>query len=83
VDKLPEDFDVKQRIENIYNRWKSENNKKFSDKRSKEDGETLERFYNRINLDERRRKMLDDSKEENHVCGDKQDIGRYKNRLPS
>lgn len=63
---MPEDFDVKQRIENIYNRWRSENNKKFSDKRSKEDGETLERFYNRINLDERRRKMLDDSKE-NHV----------------
>ena len=70
---MPEDFDVKQRIENIYNRWKSENNKKFSDKRSKEDGETLERFYNRINLDERRRKILDDSKEENHVSGDKQD----------
>ena len=67
MDKLPEDFDVKQRIENIYNRWRSENNKKFSDKHSKGDGETLERFYNRINLDERRRKMLDDSKEENHV----------------
>jgi len=64
---MSEDFDVKQRTENIYERWRSENNKKFSDKHSKEDGETLERFYNRINLDERRRKMLDDSKEENHV----------------
>ena len=61
---MPEDFDVKQRIENIYERWRSENNKKLSDKHWKEDGETLERFYNRINLDERRRKMLDDSKEE-------------------
>jgi len=29
--------------------------------------------HNRINLDERRRKMLDDSKEKNHVSGDKQD----------
>jgi len=67
---MPEDFDVKQRIENIYDRWRSENNKKFPDKRWKEDGETLERFYNRINLDERRRKMLDDSKEENQVSGD-------------
>ena len=63
---MPEDFDVKQRTENIYERWRSENNKKLSDKYSKEDGETLERFYNRINLDERRRKMLDDSK----VSGD-------------
>jgi hypothetical protein len=70
---MPEDFDVKQRPENIYERWGSENNKKLSDKHSKEDGETLERFYNRINLDERRRKILDDSKEENHVSGDKQD----------
>ena len=60
---MPEDFDVKQRTENIYERWKSENNKKFYNKHSKEDGETLEKFYNRINLDERRRKMLDDSKE--------------------
>ena len=50
----------------FYERWRSENNMKLSDKHSK-DGETLERFYNRINLDERRRKMLDDSKEENHV----------------
>ena len=64
---MPEDFDVKQRIENIYERWRSENNKKLSDKHSKEDGETLERFYNRIKLDERRRRMLDDSKEESHV----------------
>jgi len=64
---MPEDFDVKQRIENIYERRRSENNKKLSDKHSKEDGETLERFYNRINLDERRRRMLDDSKEESHI----------------
>jgi len=60
---MSEDFDIKQRTENIYERWRSENNKKLSDKHSKEDGETLERFYKRINLDERRRKMLDDSKE--------------------
>ena len=71
---MPEDFDVKQRIENIYERWRSENNKKLSDKHSKEDGETLEKFYNRINLDERRRTMLDDSKGENHVSGDQNDI---------
>ena len=70
---MPEDFDVKQRIENIYDRWRSDN-KKFSDKHSKEDGETLERFYNRINLDERRRKILDDSKEENHVSGDRNNM---------
>jgi len=57
---MPEDFDVKQRTENIYHRWRSEN-KNLSDKNSKEDGETLERFYKRTNLDERRRKMLDDS----------------------
>ena len=57
---MPEDFDVKQRTENIYQRWRSEN-KNLSDKHSKEDGETLERFYKRTNLDERRRKMLDDS----------------------
>jgi hypothetical protein len=57
---MPEDFDVKQRTENIYQRWRSEN-KNLSDKNSKEDGETLERFYKRTNLDERRRKMLDDS----------------------
>jgi len=59
---MSEDFDVKQRTEKNYERWRSENNKRLSDKHSKEDGETLERFYNRINLDERRRKMLDDSK---------------------
>ena len=58
-------FILKQRTENIYEKWKSENNKKLSDKPSKEDGETLERFYNRINLDKRRRKSLDDSKEKN------------------
>ena len=58
---MSEDFDVKQRTEKNYERWRSENNKRLSDKHSKEDGETLERFYNRINLDERRRKMLDDS----------------------
>jgi hypothetical protein len=65
---MPEDFDVKRRTENIYERCRFENNKRLSNKHSKEDGETLERFYNRINLDERRRKMLDDSKE-NHVSG--------------
>ena len=70
---MSEDFDVKQRTENIYERWRSENNKKLSDKHSKEDGETLERFYNRINLAERRRKMLDGSKEENHDSVDKLD----------
>ena len=70
---MPEDFDVKQRIENIYDRWRSENNKKFSDKHE-EDGKTLERLYNRLNLDERRRKMLDDLKENNHVSGDQNDI---------
>ena len=79
---MSEDFDVKKRTENIYGKWRSENNKRLSDnqeviqrlsdKHSKEDGETLERFYNRINLDERRRKVLDDSKEQNQVPGDKQ-----------
>ena len=68
---MSEDFDVKQRTENIYKRWRTQNNKKLSDKHSKEDGETLERFYNRINLDERRRKILDDSKEENHISGNR------------
>jgi hypothetical protein len=48
--------------------------KKISDKHWNEDGETLERFYNRMNLDEKRRKILDDSKEKNDVSGDKQDI---------
>jgi hypothetical protein len=28
---MSEDFDVKQRIKNIYERWRSENNRKFSD----------------------------------------------------
>jgi hypothetical protein len=55
-------------------RWRYENDKKIS-KHSDEDGETLERFYNRINLDEKRRKILDDSKEKNDF-GDKQDINR-------
>jgi hypothetical protein len=59
---MSEDFDIKQRTENIYQRWRSENDKKLSDKQSEEDGETLEKFYNRINLDERRRTMLDDSR---------------------
>jgi hypothetical protein len=31
-----------------------------------EDGETFERFYNRINLDERRRKIVEDTKEKNN-----------------
>jgi hypothetical protein len=61
---MTEDWDVQQRTEynfiRIYER-------KTSDKHSKEDGETLERFYNRINLDEKRRKILDDSKEKNDV----------------
>ncbi|MGA9154497.1 MAG: hypothetical protein WBZ36_28260 [Candidatus Nitrosopolaris sp.] len=57
------------RTENIYERWRCESYKKLFDKHSKKDGETLERFYNRINLDEIRRKMLDDSKEKNHVSG--------------
>jgi hypothetical protein len=34
---MPEDFDVKQRTENIYERWRSRNNKKLSDKHSKEE----------------------------------------------
>jgi len=62
---MSEDFDIKQRTQNIYERWRSENNKKLSAKHSKEDGETLERFYNRTNLDERRRRMLDESY---HFC---------------
>jgi hypothetical protein len=49
-----------------------ESTKGISDKHYKEDGETLERFYYRINLDEKRRKILDDSKEKNDVSGDKQ-----------
>ncbi|MGB8935116.1 MAG: hypothetical protein WCC17_08425 [Candidatus Nitrosopolaris sp.] len=34
---------------------------------SNEDGETLEGFYNRINLDRRRRKILEDTKKKNDV----------------
>ena len=64
---MSEDFDIKQRTENIYKRWKYESTKEISDKHPKEDGETLQRFYNRINLDEKRRKILDDSKEKNDV----------------
>ena len=56
-----EDF-VKQLTENIYKRWRYESTKGISDKYSNEDGETLERFYNRINLDEKRHKILDDSR---------------------
>ena len=41
---MPEDFDAKQRTENIYERWRSQDNKKLSDKHSKEDGETLEKI---------------------------------------
>jgi len=47
---MPEDFDVKQRTENIYKRWRSESMKKISDKHSNEYGETLERFYNRMRM---------------------------------
>jgi hypothetical protein len=71
---MSEDFDVRQRTENIYKRWRYENTKGISNKHSNEDGERLERFYNRINLDEKRRKILDDSKEKNDVSVDKQDI---------
>jgi hypothetical protein len=71
---MSEDFDVKQRTENIYKRWRCESTKGITDKHYKEDGETLERFYDRIILDEERRKILDDSKERNEVSGDNQDI---------
>ena len=71
---MSEDFDIKQRTENIYKRWRYESTKGISDKHSNEDGETLERFYNRINLDEKRRNIPDDSKEKNDVYGDKQDV---------
>jgi hypothetical protein len=70
---MSEDFDVKQRTESIYQKWRSENIKKLSHEHSKEDGETLEIFYNRINL-KKRRKILDDSKEKNDFSGDKKDI---------
>ncbi|MFY9797477.1 MAG: hypothetical protein WA323_02585 [Candidatus Nitrosopolaris sp.] len=70
---MSEDFDVKQRTENIYKRLRYGSTKGISDKHYKEDGETLERFYSRINLDEKRRKILNDSKEKNHVSGHEQD----------
>lgn len=71
---MSEDFDVKQRTENIYKRWRCKNTEGISGRHYKEDGETLVRFYDRINLDEKRRKILDDSKEKNKVSGDNQDI---------
>lgn len=61
---MTEDWDIQQRTEYNLIRWRYENDKKIS-KYSDEDGETLERFYNRINLDAKRRKILDDSKEKN------------------
>jgi hypothetical protein len=39
--EMAEDFDVKQRTGNIYERWGSENNKKLSDRHSKEDGDSI------------------------------------------
>ena len=56
---MSEDFDVKQRTENIYKRWRYESTKGISNKHSNEDGETLERFYSRINLDEKRNFFLE------------------------
>ena len=56
----------------VYKRWRYETTNRISDKHSNEDGETLERFYNRISLDEKRRKILDDRKETNDMSGDKQ-----------
>jgi hypothetical protein len=47
---MSEDFDVKQRTQNIYERWRLDDNKELSDKHSKEDGEMLEKFYNRLLL---------------------------------
>ena len=61
---MTEDWHVQQRTEYDFIRRYE---RKTSDKLSKEDGETLERFYNRINLEEKRRKILDDSKEKNDV----------------
>ncbi|MGC2573213.1 MAG: hypothetical protein WA364_17000 [Candidatus Nitrosopolaris sp.] len=55
---MSEDFDVRQRTEYIYKRWRYESTKGISNKHSNEVGETLERLYNRINLDEKRRKIL-------------------------
>ena len=54
-----EDWDVQQRVRRY--------ERKTLEKDSKQDGETLERFYRRINLDEKRRKIFDDSKEKNDV----------------
>ena len=62
---MTEDWDVQQRTEYNLIRWRYENDKKI--KHSDEDGETLERFYNRINLDEKRLNILDNSKEENDI----------------
>jgi hypothetical protein len=62
------DLYVRHKIENNYNRGRYENTKKISDKHSDEDGETLERFYSRIKLDEKRRKILDDSKKDSVLC---------------
>ena len=59
------DLYVRHRPENNYKRWRYENNIKILDKHSNGHGETLEGFYNRINLDERRRKILEDTKEKN------------------
>ena len=36
---------------------------KILDSRSNKDGETVDGFYNRVNLDRRRRKILEDTKE--------------------
>ena len=59
------DLYVRRKTKNNYKRWTYENNMKILDRHSNEDGETLERFYYRINLDERRRKILEDTKEKN------------------
>jgi hypothetical protein len=64
--KVSGDLYLRHRTENNYKRSRYENNMKILDKQSKEDGETLERFYNRINLDESRRKILEDTKEKNY-----------------
>ncbi len=56
------DLYARHRPENNYKRW-DENNMKILDSLSNKDGETLDGFYNRINLDWRRRKILEDTKE--------------------
>jgi hypothetical protein len=58
------DLYVKHRPENNYKRWTYDNNMKILDSHSR-DGETLEGFYNRINLDEKRRKIHEDTKVKN------------------